>query len=648
MSGSFNSNLMVIVMDYLSDLDDADQRRAVLHTTQPKKQRRNRPLIVQAGPGAGKTRLLVSCVRQAVSTGVPPGKILMLAFGRKATRELRRRLAGLRSEGINCDAVTCATFHSLALTIIREFHDVCGFGPLFTVVADEAVDNLLDLARRTLSTKDRRQLPSKSELKRIFGYRINSGRSLASVLKRIAPDNAPNAGSIHALFNQYQRLKRQNNVVDYDDLLRLCLKLLQNPKVGDELRRRYTRIYVDEYQDTTRIQASILYQLRPSGNGVTIVGDSRQAIYSFRGANARSMREAKNLFERPAFTINLTVNYRSRRRMVTACNALMEGHGRPMKANRPKGNRPLIRYVADGIQQAKRVAADVVRSQRAGVPLREQAVLVRTLIEADLLVKELERLKMPFVTNGGSRATESTAMNAFFQMVGWVVNPRDAILGLSVLRGIPGIGLTKATTLVNAIKNVGSVHAVRHFGVPAAAKPLWKALTEIARHIQKRTIPRKRTVEEILHWLETSRAINYSKLEVELLFGTAEVSENWRDFLDRLALGNGEDEPSRDVLTISTIHSAKGREWDIVRILDVVNGMIPSCRAVSKADVEEEKRLLFVAMTRARNELELYVPKLISLPGHAIKYSSNLSLSSFVKCDALDEIYRYGLNRAAA
>jgi len=618
-------------MNYLSGLD-ADQRRAVLYTSHRSIKRRNRPLIVHAGPGAGKTHLLASCVGHAISTGVSPSKILLLAFGRKARRELRQRLTGLRSHEINCDDVTCTTFHSLALTTVREFHKDCGLGSNFTVVSGDAVYNLLSLARLKLSSKDRERLPPVSELKRVFSYRANSCRKLATVLKRIAPRYEPASGPVRAVYRQYQRLKRQNDVVDFDDLLRLCLKLLRQRNVGDKLRHRYARIYVDEYQDTSRIQALILQRLRPSGEGVTIVGDSRQAIFSFRGANARSLKQAKHLFLRPAYTIRLTKNYRSQARTVAAGNALMENYGAPMRAIRPKGKWPLIRHMPDGLRQAKLVAAAIKRSLCAGVPLREQAVLVRILLEADLLARELERLGVPFVRNGGARISDSEAIKSFIRTVGWLVNPLDFISGLSVVRLVPGIGATKSSMICETAKNVGVEEVDQHVRVPAASRPAWNALVLIGREVRKRNRPRRQVTQKIIAWLEKVGAVAFSKKEKDCLCEGAAQSDDWLGYLDGLAEADDDDNDKQpdDVLTISTIHSAKGREWQVVRILDVVNGMIPSHRITSRAELDEERRLLFVAMSRAKNQLEMFAPKLVYLQRHRFEDHSDLNLSPFI------------------
>ncbi len=579
--------------------------------------------------------MLASCVGHAIWIGVEPSKILLLAFGRKATRELRQRLAGLREHAINCDDVSCTTFHSLALTIVREFYGDCGLGSNFTIASGDAVDTLLTQARQKLSSKDREQLRglSVSELKRVFTYRINSCRKLAVVLKRTAPKYEPAAGSVRALYRKYQRLKGQNNVIDFDDLLRLCLILLRQHKAGDQLRRRYARIFVDEYQDTSRIQALILQQLRPSGKGVTVVGDSRQAIFSFRGANVRSLKQAKNLFLRPACTIRLTENYRSQARTVAACNALMEDKGAPMRAIRPKGKWPLIRHVPDGPHQARQVAAAIKRSRRAGVPLREQAVLVRTIVEADLLEEELERLGIPFAKNGGPQLSNSQAMSSFSRTVRWLLNPLDFISGLSVVRLVLGIGATKASMICEAAKNVGVEEVDQHVRIPATSRPAWNVLVSIGREIRKRNSPRRQVIQKIIAWLETAKALGFSKEEKGILFESAVQSDDWLNYLDRLALADDDDNEihQADVVTISTIHSAKGRQWQVVRILDVVNGMIPPHRVTSRAEVNEERRLLFVAMSRAKNQLEMFAPMLLHPDGHGLGYRSDLSLSPFIR-----------------
>lgn len=616
-------------MNYLSGLD-ADQRRAVLHTTQPSRKRRDRPLIVRAGPGAGKTRLLISCVGHAIATGVSPRKIQLLAFGNKAAREHRQRLTQLRSQGINCDGVTCNTFHGLALAIVREFYKDCGLARNFTIIRDDAVDNLLSLARSRLISKDQEHLRrlAGSELKRIFSYKINSRLDFATVLKRISLTHELATGPVRELYREYQRLKVQNNVVDFDDLLRLCLKLLCQRKIGDQLRTRYRRIFVDEYQDTSRAQALILQQLRPSGQGVTVVGDSKQAIFSFRGANATSLEEAQDLFSRPAWTISLTNNYRSKARTVTACNVLMADYGQPMRATRPKGRLPLIRPVPDGLRQAKCVAIAIQRSLRSGVPMREQAVLVRTLAEADLMAEELTSHHIPFVKIGGKRISERRATAKFVRVIRWLLNPADMLSGINVVQQIPGIGLARARAICEAARTFPLLDLVH---VPPKSRSAWKTLKSVGRKIRNGTAPTQQAIQAIITWLKATDAA-FLKGEKRILLETISQADDWLTYLDLLVLGdddNGETQPT-DAVAISTIHASKGREWEIVRILDVVNGIIPLYRATSRAEVNEERRLLFVAMSRAKSQLELFVPEVLHLAGHGFEYRSDLKLSSFL------------------
>lgn len=612
-------------MHYLSELDK-DQRRAVLHASQRGKQQ-HLPLVVNAGPGSGKTHLLACCAAHAIATGVDPSKILMLAFGRRAASELRGRLDALASHKISCKNVQCTTIHAFALSIVREFYANVGLPADFSVLSRDEADELLTLARQQLPPTGRKRLPPAADLRRLFSCKVNSQRNFTKAIDLYLPRFVASRKEIRTVLRLYSELKRDGNALDFDDLLVFCLRVLSDTAVIHEVRTRYSRLLVDEYQDTSTIQAQILRKLRPSGKGVTLVGDPRQAIMSFRGANSKIMSKAVDLFSRKARTVTLRINYRSCRRIVTACNALMESYRTPMLANESKGKWPAIHVVPDGLYQARTVAAGIAQSRRDGTPLREQAVLVRTMDEAKLLEEELVLRNIPVIKYGGRRKPDPEAVCSFIRLVRWLVSPVGDDSGVRLA------SLAKETNSFKGRANGASAKVAsprrlpETVGLLARNRPVWKRLKTLRSAIKQGIRPTRHHVSDIIRLLVDAKLCSFSEKERTSLTNVIANETTWQSFMDNLAIGSEDDEGhSADAVTISTIHASKGKQWRIVRILNVVSGMMPR-RPTTKASVEEERRLLFVAMSRPRIQLDIYAPRHVSVTGC---YNSNASLSPLV------------------
>jgi ATP-dependent DNA helicase UvrD/PcrA len=595
------------------------------------------PLLIVAGAGTGKTMTLAARVAHLIRTGVPPERILLLTFSRRAAREMLARAARLTEDG-GAERVVGGTFHAVANRLLRHGGRPLGLPPDFTVADQADAADVMNLIREELGFAERdRRFPRKDTLAAIYSRTVNAGERLGDVLARHYPWCREEVDPIRAVFRAYTERKRVNNVLDYDDLLLFWKALATSPASGPALAGRFDHVLVDEYQDTNALQADILEGLRPPDGprDLTAVGDDAQAIYGFRAATVRNILGFPERF--PGTTIiRLEQSYRSTSPILAVSNAVIarspQRHDKTLWSARRGGRRPTLRTCLDEAEQSEVVCAAVLAHREEGVALKRQAVLFRAAHHSDLLEVELARRNIPFVKYGGLRFLETAHVKDALALLRILENPRDEVSWFRVLQLPEGIGPATARRLMDEL-GVRSPPGHGRSGLdtllthpvhvpPAAVDGIQQLRDALADCLDERSTPPAAQLERLRTFLGPVFARRYeapaARLrdleQLELL--ATEHAERGR-FLAELTL----DPPSstsdlagpplldEDWLVLSTIHSAKGLEFDVVHVIHAADGMIPSDMATGDDDeIEEERRLLYVALTRARDALHVYHP----------------------------------------
>ena len=422
-------------------------------------------------------------------------------------------------------------------------------------------------------------------------------------------------------------MKQRQNVLDYDDLLLYFAQMLTEPAIAAEIAGRFDHLLVDEYQDTNALQGGIVLALRPYGRGLTVVGDDAQSIYSFRAATVRNILDFPRSFNPPAHVVTLEHNYRSSGAVLAAANAVIalapERFAKTLRTDRPHGPLPLLVTVADDADQARFVTARVLANRETGAALKAQAVLFRASHHSAALELELTRRNVPFVKYGGLKFLDAAHVKDAVALMRFAENPRDRVAGFRVAQLLPGVGPKVAETIVAAAAADDGFVAMSALSTPARARDGFPAFADLMRRLATRAAPWPAEIADAVAWLSPLLETRYDDARVrmgdlEALERIAASFPSRERFLSELALDPPDatsDEagpPLRDedFLILSTIHSAKGQEWRSVFVLNCVDGCIPSDLATgSSEEIEEERRLLYVAMTRAKDELALVVPQ---------------------------------------
>jgi DNA helicase II / ATP-dependent DNA helicase PcrA len=614
---------------HLKGLNKA-QRKAVLHGS-GHRQMIDRPLLVIAGAGSGKTRVIAARVAELLCSGVPAERILLLTFSRKAASEMINRVGGVgaNSPGGRATQLPWAgTFHSIAGRLLRQYGDRIGLAPRFTILDRSDSQDLMGLVRQDLGLGEQDAMfPKKDTCLEIHSLAVNSVTSVERILRTRYPKDRRWRRELHKLFAAYAAAKRKQNVLDYDDLLVLWADLLKEPKTASEIGALFDHVLVDEYQDTNRLQAKILLALKPDGRGVTVVGDDAQSIYSFRAATVHNILRFPKHFSPKARIIKLEQNYRSTQPVLTACNAVIalasERYEKELFSERKSAQKPFITTVNGSTEQAKYVADCVVEARELGVPLKSQAVLFRSSRHSGQLEIELAKRNISFVKWGGVKFLEAAHIKDALSVLRWCQNSGDRIAAVRALQLLPGIGPQTADTIFKEVAGNRFHKSLRSVVPPTAALKHWPAFVKTLADTRAERQPWPAEFEAICKWLGPHIRDKYDKQvelrleDLEQLVVIAGSYESREAFLTELSIDppdatdgkvRGADAPD-DYLVLSTIHSAKGQEWRHVRILNVIEGCIPSRYSAKDPDeIEEERRLLYVAMTRAKDELDLVCP----------------------------------------
>ena len=617
---------------YLANLNK-QQLRAVRHGLNADKPD-YRPLLVLAGAGTGKTELITHRVAHLILKGTSPHRILLLAFGRLAAGEMISRAKHIieHASGTNVDLPWSGTFHSVGARLLRQHARQVGLRPNFTILDPSDAANLIDTIRSDLGfAKKPRSFPKRKTCLEIYSYMVNSQKSLKRTLTGQYQWCRGWLPQLEKLFAAYAKKKRRQNVVDFDDLLSFWLTLMNDKDTGAKIGGMFDHVLVDEYQDTNRLQAKILLKLKPDGRGLTTVGDDWQAIYSFRAATIRNILRFAKQFRPKARIIKLEQNYRSTQPILAACNAVIalskEGYSKTLRSDRRSKVKPALIKVVDERAQASMIAQEILNARAQGTALKDQAVLFRDALHSTQLELELTRRKVPFRKYGGRKFLEGSPIKAVISVLRWCENPRDHLAGSRVLQLLPGIGFDRATKMLDQLGGSFGEKDLSRIAVPPKAIKDWAAFIRLVLAIRTSSEPWPRALGLVRKWCEphlrrkygssASRLADLDRLE-QLAKGYAlcerfltELSLDPPDATDGTNRASGE-----DYVVLSTIHSAKGRQWSVVRVLSVVDGVLPSNRSVTPAQIEDERRLLYVAMSRAKDQLQLYGPRRLFLPYH--------------------------------
>ena len=633
---------------YLERLNEA-QRRAVQFGADGADGEENRPLLVIAGAGTGKTNTLAHRVAHLLAGGADPGRILLLTFSSRAADEMARRVtricreAPYPSRGAALSLSWSGTFHSVGARLLREYAGRIGIDPGFTIHDREDSADLMNLVRHELGDSAKaRRFPMKGTCLAIYSAVVNTRRSLGEVLRTDFPWCAEWEAELKRLFGAYVQAKQSQRVLDFDDLLLYWEHLAQEPQLARELGERFDHVLVDEYQDTNRLQAAILLAMKPDGRGLTVVGDDAQSIYAFRGAAVRNILEFPQCFDPPAERIALERNYRSTQPILNAANAVIalasERHDKDLWTERRAGSAPRLVNVRDEAGQADFVAERVLERREAALRLQSQAILFRASHHSARLEVELSRRNIPFVKFGGLKFLESAHVKDVLAVLRWARNPRDRVSGFRAIQLLPGIGPKTAERVLQRCESAGDGSpGLASHPVPDGAAPAWREFVALVDGIGSDAAPWPAVFEQVCGWYEAQMERMYEDAltrvaDIQQLARIAATYPGQQRFLTELTLAPpsasageaGAPLLDEDYLILSTIHSAKGREWAAVTVLNAVDGCIPSDLSTgSTAQVEEERRLLYVAMTRARDHLDIVVPQrfhVTNQPGGGDRY----------------------------
>jgi DNA helicase-2/ATP-dependent DNA helicase PcrA len=601
------------------------------------------PLIVVAGAGTGKTRTLVSRVAALIDRGVDPEKILLLTFTRRAADEMLTRAAAACDRRDAARKLWGGTFHAVAYRLVAAHAETLGQATAVSILDPGDARDLMDLLRHDHGlTGGGQRFPRGETLFEVYSRSVNTGQPAREVIAALFPWCEPHVAAILDLFRAYVARKRAQSLLDFDDLLLGWRALLADPHLGPAMTARWDHVLVDEYQDVNQIQVDIVRLLCPDGAGLTVVGDDAQAVYGFRGADSRHLLEL-SVHLPAARTVCLEQNFRSRQPILHFANAIRPSPGGQrlqLRSDRGGGRKPRLVRCHDASAEARLVVDTVLDAAEQGRPLKTQAVLMRAAHHSDLLEVELTARRVPYVKYGGLKFLEAAHVKDFIASVRLLDNPLDEIAWFRVLRLHDGIGPAKARGVLDAICPAHPDTELRHpdavAAAPAAARTaLTRTLDALAAARRQPSVAdRAERVLDLLRPLLTVRYPDHpSRLaDLDRLVGAARRSATLADYIANLTLDPpvstsdlaGPPLLDEDYLVLSTVHSAKGLEWDSVHVIHVIDGAFPSDMALSTdTGLLEEQRLFYVATTRAREELAIYTP--LRMPHHRRAHDDNHS-----------------------
>lgn len=605
-------------IDYKNSLNEA-QYEAVTYL--------DGPALVIAGAGTGKTRTIIYRVAYLIENKIEPSDILLLTFTRKASREMLRRAGTLLIDG-RCEQVSGGTFHSFASGILRRYANLLHYDNSFTILDSSDSEDVISLLRNQIKLDmEKKRFPQKGTLKDIFSKCINTVRKVEDILEQEYPFYKEQTEKINELFLNYTSYKRRYQMMDYDDLLlNLLLLLKENQKVRNTLQEKYKYVMIDEYQDTNKLQAEIVKLIGERRSNVLAVGDDSQSIYSFRGAHFKNIMDFPKLFK-DVKILKLEQNYRSTEEILNVTNDIIkqaaEKYSKKLFSDRTGIEKPWIVVAESEEYQSKFITQKILELREEGVDLKDMSVLFRSSFHSFDLEIELSKSNIPFMKFGGFRFIETAHVKDIVAYLRIINNPKDVVSWNRVLLLIEGIGPRTAQKIINDIENnklrIDLESSFDKYGkVGSKVFDLLKMLNTI--FSVKMDIPTK--IQNILNYYEPLFKAKYDdftkrRKDIEIFQTIAERYKKLDEMLLDLVLEppNGSvaeiDPENKDseILTLSTIHSAKGLEWKVVFVISALEGRFPSGRAVENPEeLEEERRLMYVACTRAKDRLFISYP----------------------------------------
>ncbi|MDP2631699.1 MAG: ATP-dependent helicase [Candidatus Uhrbacteria bacterium] len=584
------------------------------------------PCLVLAGAGSGKTRTITYRVAWLLENGVQPQDILLLTFTNKAAKEMVSRVEALL--GQYPQGLWGGTFHSIANRILRQYGQKLGYSPNFSILDQEDSNELVGMCVKDLKidTKDKR-FPSSRVLHGIISFRSNKDCSLEHALEIKHPKFVPLKDEIREVADLYHRQKLQQNSMDFDDLLLRLLDLLRDhPDVRERLASQFKYVLVDEFQDTNVIQAEIVHKLSSNHKNLLVVGDDAQSIYSFRAAEVRNILDFPSKFE-GAKTFQLTTNYRSTPQILDVANSVIaqnkDQFKKSLRAVVKAGEQPNLVPAANQAQEAQYIADQIVELVGDGSSFCDIAVLFRAAFHSQALEFELMRRDIPYKYRGGLKFFERAHVKDVVSHLRLIQNPRDVMAWMRVLKIHPGIGAVTAAKIGKACANIETVDDVLtlDIGVGAKARCGWDGFLRVLSSLLKgKRVPSYfiralASNDDYQLYLEHTHPNHHERLEdLEQFAVFAEQYGDLGEFLEAVSLTSeyGAEKGRADFedrLILSTIHQAKGLEWDHVFVMHLAEGCFPHSRAYSeKGGIEEERRLFYVATTRAKQKLYLTYP----------------------------------------
>ncbi|GIQ77775.1 ATP-dependent helicase [Bradyrhizobium sp. RD5-C2] len=633
------------------------------------------PLLVIAGAGSGKTNTLAHRVAHLIVAGADPRRILLMTFSRRAAAEMAgrveriaRRVLGDRAS-IMTDALNWAgTFHGIGARLLREFAERIALDPAFTIHDREDSADLMNLVRHDLGfSRTESRFPTKGTCLAIYSRCVNAEMPIEAVLGQFFPWCAGWASELKQLFAAYVEAKQRQNVLDYDDLLLYWAQMVTDTALAEEIGGRFDHVMVDEYQDTNRLQSSILLALKPAGRGLTVVGDDAQSIYSFRAATVRNILDFPAQFSPAAEIVTLDRNYRSTQPILAAANGVIslakERFTKNLWTDRTSTRKPLLVTIRDEADQARYIVEQVLANREEGALLKHQAVLFRTSSHSGPLEVELTRRNIPFVKFGGLKFLDAAHVKDMLALLRFTANPRDRVAGFRILHLLPGVGPASAQRVLDCMAEAPDpIAALVALPAPPRAGADWRLFVEAIENLRYSEWPVD--IERARLWYEPhlDRIHEDSEVRRADLIQLEQIAAGYPSrerFLTELTLDPPDATSDQagvplldeDYLILSTIHSAKGQEWKSVYVLNVVDGCMPSdLGAGTSAELEEERRLLYVAMTRAKDDLHLLVPQRFFVHGQAAKGDRHMyaSRTRFIPERLLPMFERNTWPRAAA
>jgi DNA helicase-2/ATP-dependent DNA helicase PcrA len=587
------------------------------------------PALVIAGAGSGKTRTLTYRVAYLIENGVAPQNILLLTFTNKAAREMLGRVAALIPHDLA--GLWGGTFHSIGNRLLRRHPAEAGLAAGFSIMDREDAEELLDSVIATLGhdPKDKR-FPKGEVIGDVLSFALNTGRSIDDVLVEKYPHFLEFAPHIAEARKRYAAKKREANAVDFDDLLALPLALLrENAGLREHYQRQFQFILVDEYQDTNHIQGDFIDLLAARHGNVMVVGDDAQSIYSWRGADFTNILEFPKRYPQ-ATTYKIETNYRSVPEVLAVANAAIAGNVNQFRkslvaARESRDWKPALVPLGDTSQQAQFVAQRILELHDEGIALSEMAVLYRAHFHSMEVQMELTRRGIPFQITSGLRFFEQAHVKDVAAFLKYVVNPRDEVAFKRMVRLLPGIGARSAETLWREASGLTEPGKLRALKVPAKARKPWEQLIHTLEELTPGGQPAppaemlRSVIEAVYEDYAKANFPNYEQRREDLhtLTNFARQFPSTADFLDQLALLTNLEHESvaareeTDLVTLTSVHQAKGLEWKIVFGIWLADGKFPTARSLERDDaIEEERRLFYVAVTRAKDELYLTYPQM--------------------------------------